>query len=377
MEIVKSSSIIKKQKKDFYQNIIKIVKSKEAYLTKEINDNATNLLITDSSNGLKIGPVIGSFDPKNSYNMDYYDIVKNLALSISPYSTNKDARFSQKIQEIALSTKSVETQIGLKDGLRFSMDMDNILSPTGFKGQIQNLDIISNPKIPYSVEAIIEDKLKATQSIQEIYKYGFDSYYLTKLFSSGLLGIDRRFITTRQSITAIDDNIGKMLLEDIRNFDQNQKYLIFQNEFLHNRFIILLLPGKFEFEQYELWPKGSEWGSELGYNREYESYNGRTSYASMQAGGYYASRLSILEYLFSKKIQSKVVVFRIINDSYSIPVGVWQVRENVLHAFDKKPQEFESKQEIIDFLKKNLKSNANQMIRESKILYQTRISEFF
>ena len=67
----------------------------------------------------------------------------------------------------------------------------------------------------------------------------------------------------------------------------------FESEFLGNHYIILVLPGKWEFECYESWFKGSGWGEEY----EYESYFGRKEYAKREAGGYYVARLGTLEIL--------------------------------------------------------------------------------
>jgi hypothetical protein len=134
------------------------------------------------------------------------------------------------------------------------MNSDAVLNPIGFKAKLTKLDVIGNPKVPWQIDSVLEDKLKTTEMLQWFLHYGFDNYYVTRMFSAGLLGIDKRFVSTRQSITATDDLLTKIMLEEIRQNNENQKYLIYENEFLHNKFFVVLMPGKWEYEQYEAWP---------------------------------------------------------------------------------------------------------------------------
>lgn len=362
-----------------FNAILQQIKAKEAFGTYEIDDKTNSLLVVNSEFGLKIGPVLGKFDPKESYDLDYMQIVKNLALSTNPYDFNLDQKLAMKdsIQDLAKSSKPVDLDIELKEKPRYGLDSDSISNPVGFKAKLTGLSLTSNPKVPWQIDNVLNDKLKTTEMLKEFLHYGFDTYYVTRMFSTGLLGIDKRFVSTRQSITATDDLLTKAMLEDLRQNDENNKYLVYENEFLHNKFFVVLLPGKWEYEQYEAWYKGSAWQGEFGYNHEYESFYGRTKYAELQAGGYYASRISVVEYLKEQKKQAKVIVFREIYEDYSVPVGVWQVRENVKHAFSNKPKSFGNESELKEYLKANMKSNFPKMLEESKIFGQSRIMSFF
>ncbi len=397
MDQVSSRDRIDLQKTRF-NKILQQIKAKEAFSTYDIEDKTNSLLVVQSENGLKIGPVFGNFNPQESYNQSYEEIVCNLALSTNPYDFELDKKLALKdnIQDLAKSSKPLDLEINLKEKPKFNMNSDAVLNPIGFKAKLTKLDVIGNPKVPWQIDSVLEDKLKTTEMLQWFLHYGFDNYYVTRMFSAGLLGIDKRFVSTRQSITATDDLLTKIMLEEIRQNNENQKYLIYENEFLHNKFFVVLMPGKWEYEQYEAWPdpQGNTFPLQVeahpdsplkktwnkpgfSYNHEYEPFYGRTKYAELQAGGYYASRISCVEFLKEKKLQAKVIVFREIYDDYSVPVGVWQVRENVKHSFDNKPKEFQNEQEIKDYLIKYMKSNSNQMISESKILGQKRILSFF
>ncbi|MFA5944828.1 MAG: hypothetical protein WC876_10225, partial [Candidatus Thermoplasmatota archaeon] len=67
---------------------------------------------------------------------------------------------------------------------------------------------------------------------------------------------------------------------------------------------------------------------------------GRTTYAST-AGGYYATRLSVLEHLVKIGRQATAIVLREITDAYTTPLGVWVVRETCKVALESKGLVFE------------------------------------
>ena len=74
----------------------------------------------------------------------------------------------------------------------------------------------------------------------------------------------------------------------------------------------------------------------LGFGSDYEDARG-IDHPPAIAGGYFAAKLGVLEYLSKKKIQAGVVILREIRPEYAIPVGVWQVREGIREAMSKNP----------------------------------------
>mgnify|MGYP000138425728 CR=1 FL=1 len=133
------------------------------------------------------------------------------------------------------------------------------------------------------------------------------------------------------------------------------------------------MPGIWEYEQFEAWPEESPWGTLWGFNHEYEPTTGRKDYASTQAGGYYAARLGVTEHLMRIRRQARVVVFREIDESYCIPVGVWQVRENVRNAFHNRPFVSDELKEILEYLRPKLKNSLSSYIKKSIVLTQTKL----
>jgi len=377
MQQLNSKDIIENKKKDFYSFILPKVKSMKRKVKDSLLGKANNVLVMPNENGLKLGPVIGEFDASKSYSKSYIDIVQDLALAINPYkiSTYKPNIKNQDLQELSLSKNNVELDVSFENKLHYDFKEDSVLQPIGFKAKLKDINILENVKIPWQVDHVLEDKLKAVESISILQDYGFDNYYLTKGFSAGNFGLDKRYVTTRQSITALDDMLAKNILLKVKQYDSVDSYYVFENEFLHNKFIVVLGNGNFEYEQYELWPQESKWHN-FGYNHEYEGYSGRTKYAESQAGGYYAARLAVVEYLNKINKQARVLVIREIYDDYAIPVGVWQVRENVRHAFSISKQ-FNSKKDLLEYIKGRLNYDLDVYVNTSNFFKQTRLSSFF
>jgi hypothetical protein len=57
-------------------------------------------------------------------------------------------------------------------------------------------------------------------------------------------------------------------------------------------------------------------------------------------GCYYSGKLAVLEHLEKVQRQAKVFIFREAYPDYILPMGVWQVRENVRNAMSQEPSRF-------------------------------------
>ena len=120
-------------------------------------------------------------------------------------------------------------------------------------------------------------------------------------------------------------------------------------------------------------PKAS-WNisNQVDYSTDYEPYQGRTNYAENCAGGFYASRLGILEKLEKSKKQASILCLRFITGEYSVPLGVWVVREATRKALENKPLEFASKELMLRYaellVKKKFNFDLNEILGSSIIL---------
>ena len=75
--------------------------------------------------------------------------------------------------------------------------------------------------------------------------------------------------------------------------------------------------------------------------------------------------------LYNLKRQAKVILFRESYPNYSLPTGVWLVRESYRRAFRKNPVKFSSLKEAVDFITSKLKVPLRKWINSSIILEET------
>jgi hypothetical protein len=213
--------------------------------------------------------------------------------------------------------------------------------------------------------------------MQILYKNNFSEYTLSKILSVGVLGLkkNKKLVPTRWSITATDDTLGKLLLKKIKDFPIIENSELFFGEFLGNQYLIMLFPDVWSYELFELYFPGSSWNpsTEIKASTDYEDFYGRKEYAFATAGGYYASRFPIIEYLNSIKRQASVLVIRIETPSYWAGLGVWVVRESVRKALANK-MKFSDENEMKESAKKISKIKYNfdnsEVMKKSILLNQ-------
>ena len=246
-------------------------------------------------------------------------------------------------REVALADRPVGIEVGL-DGspeLDLADNVDDVSAPTGPRARANDATLTENPHVPRPVKKTLEDDdWRASGAMNYLYNRGFDVYEINTILSAGALGQreNRRLVPTRWSITAVDDTVGRYLRGKQRNATSVDTVSVWHNEYLGNSFWIILAPGQWEFELVECKAPGSVWNPDptagVWLASDYEGREGRTGYVEETAGAYYAARLAVLEYLDSIDRQAKALVLRHVSDDYWGPVGVWQVREAIRHAFD-------------------------------------------
>ncbi|MBU2104591.1 MAG: hypothetical protein KKF67_02345 [Nanoarchaeota archaeon] len=328
-------------------------------------------------------------------NFEIKDVLqlRNSLLNSRFLSRAQDSRLNKKFveiaKEIAISSKPVDIEIELKHRLRFKKDRDRILTPHGMRAPLKKARVTGNVKIHQKLDKVMNDELKASESIEILYKDNFSEYSLNKILSVGVLGLkkNKKLVPTRWSITATDDIIGKNLIKQIKDFRLLENYELFFGEFLGNQYVVLLFPSVWSYELFELYLPKSLWNpsSEIKASTDFESYSGRKEYAFATAGGYYASRLPILEYLKKIKRQASVLVVRIETPSYWAGLGVWVCRESIKKALKNKSFKFRSKEELLTSAKfisnKKFNYDMEDLLRQSKLLKrlntQKNLTEFF
>ena len=265
-------------------------------------------------------------------------------------------RFVDIAKDIAIASKPVDVEIELKNQLNVGKKVDRVLTPHGMSASLKNARVTSNVKIDQKVDRVMNDEIKAVEGLSYLYQSGINEYSLSKILSVGVMGLkkDKKMVPTRWSITATDDTLAKSLLREIKDCKWIENHELFFGEFMGNQYLILLFPNVWSYELFELYYPGSSWnpGNEMKASTDSEGFGGRTSYAINCAGGYYAARFPVIEYLKSIKRQAGVLVIRLETPSYWASLGVWVVRESVRKALNNGAMKFDSREDLLDGCKK-------------------------
>ena len=288
-------------------------------------------------------------------------------------------------REVAIADRPVDVEIGLDNTPSIDLSLDDIATPTGPRARATDATLAENPHVPRPVEKTLEDDDWAAEgAMTYLYRRGFDVYDINTILSAGALGQgeNRRLVPTRWSITAVDDTVGQYLRGTLRNARSVDEVQVFYNEYIGNEYWVLLAPGNWEFELVELKAPGSIWNprpdGEYYLAADAESYEGRTGYVEETAGAYHASRLAVLEQQERIGRQATALVIRHASDAYWAPVGVWQIREGVRHAFDGEPATAETFHDAVRQLVPQLPVSLATLRRKSELVagIQSQLTDF-
>jgi len=287
-------------------------------------------------------------------------------------------------REVAIADHPVDVEVGLDGTPDIDLSLDDISTPTGPRARATNADLAENPHVPRPVEKTLEDDDWAAEgAMTYLYRRGFDVYDVNTILSAGALGQghNRKLVPTRWSITAVDDTVGKYLRGGLQHSDTVDEVSVWTNEYMGNRYWVILAPGQWEFELVEMKAPESVWNpaaSDYYLSSAHEGWEGRTGYVEETAGAYYASRLAVLEHLHERDRQAKALVLREVTDDYWAPVGVWQVREGVRHAFDGEHGVAESFREALRGVLPRVPVPLGRLRRKSNLVagLQTSITDF-
>ncbi len=298
---------------------------------------------------------------------------------------NQAGRIIDKTRELALAENPVDMELLLTKKPSGRLFMDGEIQPFGPSAPIRDL-LITNTKWEQHIERATNDTdLKAALAVQELYQKGVLVTKIQKAFSVGAFGIEknRRLVPTRWSITAVDSNLSKQLMEQVKTYPEMNEYRVYESRYLDNVFEVLMIPNGWAYEAIEAWYPGTVWnpnGKQIVMFGDWEPYDGRTTYAEI-GGCYYSARLAVCEQLIKERRQATAVVLREARPGYIMPVGVWQVRENVRNAMRQPPLKFNTLNEALKRIATQFEIPMNQWITKSAMLrdalFQKRISDFF
>jgi hypothetical protein len=290
----------------------------------------------------------------------------------------------EKTRELALAVNPVDVELFLKKKPRGFIVLDDEVQPFGPSAPIRDLRV-GNAHWDHQIEKAYSDTdLKAADAVLELYSRGVLVTKIQRAFSVGSFGLEknRRLVPTRWSITAVDSIVSKKLMEKVKSFPEISEYRVYESHYLDNIFEVLMIPSAWSYEIMEAWYPGTVWnphGRNVFVYSAWEGYDGRTTYAEI-GGCYYAARLAVCEHLIRERRQATVIVLREAHPGYIMPVGVWQVRENVRNAMRQKPFTFNTLDEALKWIASRFQIPLRQWIRRSEllknVLFQKKITDF-
>ncbi len=292
-------------------------------------------------------------------------------------------RLVARTRDLALAGNppEVDAEFQRKPQSRFTVNDD--IQPFGASAPLRRFDV-SNFRFDSRLEkAFFDTDLRASEAVAQLYKGGALVSQIQRAFSVGAFGVSkrRRFVPTRWSITAVDSNLGLHMLRTTKTLPPVNEYRVYERTSLDNRWTILMMPTTWRYELIEAWYPNTAWNpysNRIAIMGDHEFFDGRTTYASI-GGCYYAARLAVNELLQRERRQAGVSIFREAHPGYILPVGVWNVRENVREALRSPPRRFPTLQQALGHISTVMDIPISRWIRNSAILkdalYQRRVDD--
>jgi hypothetical protein len=285
---------------------------------------------------------------------------------------------------LAMAESSVDVEMSLVKPPHKTFVINDEVQPMGPSAPIRDMKA-SSMRIDKRMEKAFYDvDLKAADAVTELYVKGVPVSRIQKALSVGAFGLRRRrrLVPTRWSITAVDSMLSIDIIDKIKEFPVINEYRLYESTYLGNRFEVLLLPDAWKYEAIEAWYPGTIWnpyGGEIFLFGDWEDRDGRSTYAKM-GGCYYAARLAVGELLLRERRQATAIVLREAHPEYIMPVGVWQVRENVRNALRGKPLKFSRFEDLLNILGQRFDIPLKKWLENSYLittaLKQTKLTKF-
>ncbi|MCK9406195.1 MAG: Nre family DNA repair protein [Methanothrix sp.] len=279
--------------------------------------------------------------------------------------TDIENRFIEKLRDISLSSSSIESEAQFIQAPK-GMSFDDVHTPFGPSAPLERFEI-GNSRWDRDLEKVYFDgDLKAADAVEDLHQCGLPFSNIQKAFSVGAMGMKkkRRLVPTRWSITACDSTLGNRLLQKVRDYDIIDCCQIREFASLNNYYAVLLLPTAWQYEWMEAFLRimGNE---ELIFS-DFETNAGKKGYSRV-GGCYYSCKMAVLEALERERRQAGAIILREAYAGY-VPLGVFNVRENVRNAMHQKPLEFEDMRAALGYISTKLELPVKRFIRQSDLL---------
>lgn len=356
---ITKKDILNRTKIDFYNEIRKYQKTLKP--TKEIDGygssaivgerNYPQLKVYNSSNEDKKSSFLNS---NKIVKQSYSKIIKYKARNIlgntnNIYVKKTNDKVLTQIQDIYKAKKEVEFTSKFESELKFNKPIVNKLSGVlGTKNELLNIELNENAKTSKQVEKYSADDIKSKEAVINLYEKGVNESQIINLLTLGNFGLalNRKIVPTRWAITAYDKAIENHLYSKIINYKLIDSYELYFKKDKGNSFLIILLPDTYSAENYEFMSNNWQASDYVGVDNQLKKKEPST------AGGLFATKLAINEYLFKRKKQAQYICIRFI-DNYEVPLGVIFVRETVRETMKKIEFSTSNFSELNEYIKEN------------------------
>jgi len=293
--------------------------------------------------------------------------------------TNLNGRYMDKLRDISLSATSIESEVQFSRAPK-GMSLSDEHTPFGPSAPLDKLEIC-NARWDLNLEKVYYDAdLRAADAVFDLHQKGLHFSSIQKAFSMGTMGIRkrRRLVPTRWSITACDSTLANRFLQKVRGYDPIDCCQVREFSSLNNYYAVLLLPTLWQYEWMEAFLRilGNE---ELIFS-DYEKNGGKKGYSRV-GGCYYSCKMAVLEALAREKKQAGAIILREAYPGY-VPLGVFNVRENVRNAMQEEALPFEDMKSALWYICSKLQMPLKKFIMQSDLLKellksrQTTLSSF-
>lgn len=315
--------------------------------------------------------------------IDFRSVMVRGMKSVVIHDVDNPNRLVSRTRELALARTPPAVHAEFTRKPVGALTVNDDVQPFGASAPLRRFDV-SNCKFDARLEkAFYDTDLLARDAIVSLYRQGALISQIQRAFSVGAFGVGKRrkFVPTRWSITAVDSQLGLHMLETTKTFPFIDEYRVYETTSLDNRWAIIMMPSAWKYELIEAWYPNTAWnphGDRIAIMGDHEFFDGRSTYASI-GGCYYAARMAVNELLQRERRQAGVSILRESHPGYILPVGVWNVRENVRQALRKPPRKFSTLNEALLHVSTLMEIPVSRWIRNSAILkdalYQRRIDD--
>ena len=276
-----------------------------------------------------------------------------------------DDAHATRLQEIALSAGSIESEASFAErpvATTFSEEH----TPFGPSAHLVEFRAESSRFEPHLERCYYDSDLPASEAIFDLHRDGVPFSSIQKALSAGALGCGqrRRLVPTRWSITACDTTLAGRFLSRVRQNSLIDAVRVHEFASLNNHYAVILIPTPWQYEWMEafLHIRGEE---ELLFS-DHEEFRGKKDYSSV-GGCYYSCKMALLESMERQGVQAGAIVLREARKGY-IPMGVFNVRENVRQAMLQPYREFEDLGSALADLSSRMTLPMERFLGESTLL---------